>query len=55
MLSPYDLNDPDKQPADDFEREEIARFINDAASRRPVELGRQAPADVGEASISTSK
>ncbi len=34
VLSPYDRNDPDKQPGDDFERTELARFVKEAASRK---------------------
>jgi two-component system, NarL family, sensor histidine kinase BarA len=43
VLSPYDLKDPDKQPADDFERKELARFLKDAASRKPSSSGEKLP------------
>ena len=33
VLSPSDLNSPDKQLTDAFERTQIARFVKDAASR----------------------
>ncbi len=39
VLSAYDSSDPNKQPADDFERAQLTRFINDAAARGPVKPG----------------
>jgi two-component system, NarL family, sensor histidine kinase BarA len=36
VLSPYDLNSPDKQLKDAFERTQIARFVKDAATRKPA-------------------
>ena len=43
VLSPSDLNSPDKQLTDAFERTQIARFVKDAASRKPVSSNDKLP------------
>ena len=39
LLNPFNLKDPDKQPADEFERSTLARFVQAAQKEDSVQKG----------------